>query len=183
VTRAEGQPDSPARDGRKQRDGAAQRDVFELLIRDHRTIQGLFDQIQNQMDDDPEVARGLFAEVRLQVLAHAHAENAIVYSVFEEIDELTTFVHEGREEHALVERLIDELARMFHVDDAWEAKIKVLSEMVEHHVEEEEKEAFPKARRALGDDGARELGERFARARATEIDDGPSQGIESPIRH
>jgi hemerythrin superfamily protein len=172
VTRADSDADNLSPSG--------QRDVFDRLIKDHRTVQGLFDQIQMQMEDDPEVARGLFAEVRLQLLAHAHAEDQVVYAAFEEIDELSDFVHEGREEHALVEKLIDELASMLHVDDTWQAKIKVLAEMVAHHVEEEEQDAFPKARRAFGDEAARELGEQFRRAKTDEIDDEPSQGIEQP---
>ena len=167
MTRADSDADHPTRD------------VFDRLVKDHRTVRGLFDQIRTLIDDEPEVARGLFLELRLQLLAHAHAENVVVYSAFEEIDDLIEFVHDGREEHALVERMLDELAGMLHVDDNWESKMAVLSDLVARHVEEEEQEAFPRARRALSEDASRALGEAFRRARSSEIEDEPSEGVEA----
>ena len=160
-------------------DSPSKRDVFDRLVKDHRIVRDLFEQIRGVVDDEPEVARGLFLELRLQLLAHAHAENVVVYSAFEEIDELIEFVHEGREEHALAERLLDELAGMLHVDDTWEAKMQVLSELVAQHVEEEENEAFPRARRAMSEEAAHELGDAFRRARSSEIEDEPSEGVEA----
>jgi len=144
-------------------------DIFEVLEQDHATIRALLDQILLEMDDEPEVARGLFAECRRELLAHAHAEGSIVYAVFEEIEALSGFVGEGREEHALVEKLIDELMWMSHVDDEWQAKLTVLSELVEHHVAQEEKDAFPKARRALSPALAADLATRFVQARRREL--------------
>jgi len=60
-----------------------------------------------------------------------------------------TSVLEGYEEHAVVKQLLSELDELSKDDETWGAKLKVLQENVEHHVEEEEGEMFPSARKVL----------------------------------
>jgi hemerythrin-like domain-containing protein len=57
-------------------------------------------------------------------------------------------VDEAIVEHASAKDLIKQLQEMQPDDDLYDAKVKVLSEQIEHHVEEEEKEMFPKAKKA-----------------------------------
>jgi len=60
---------------------------------------------------------------------------------------------------------LSELEKMKPEDERYDAKVQVLMESVRHHVEEEEEELFPKARRLLGDDLLFELGDRIEKAK------------------
>jgi predicted transcriptional regulator len=75
---------------------------------------------------------------------------------------------ESVEEHQIVKQLLQELAESDQ-DEQWEAKLKVLQENVEHHVQEEEKEIFKKAQKVLSKDRIKELGERAKEQKETEM--------------
>jgi hemerythrin-like domain-containing protein len=70
-------------------------------------------------------------------------------------------VLEALEEHKLVKTLLGEIAALTPADDEFDAKMKVLQENVEHHVEEEETEMFPEAKKQLSDEVRNELGSRM----------------------
>jgi len=65
----------------------------------------------------------------------------------------------------VVKWTLSELEKMKPEDERYDAKVQVLMESVRHHVEEEEEELFPKARRLLGDDLLLELGDRIEKAK------------------
>ena len=70
-------------------------------------------------------------------------------------------VLEALEEHKLVKTLLGEIAALTPADDEFDAKMKVLRENVEHHVEEEETEMFPEAKKQLSDEVRNERGSRM----------------------
>jgi DNA phosphorothioation-dependent restriction protein DptG len=72
---------------------------------------------------------------------------------------------EGIEEHVIVKRLLKELESLYRSDEQWTAKLSVLKENVEHHVEQEEGEMFSKARKAFGKDEIQDLGARMEAAK------------------
>jgi hypothetical protein len=74
-------------------------------------------------------------------------------------------VLESLEEHHLVKWTLSELEKMDPSDERYDAKVKVMMESVEHHVEEEEGELFPAVRKLLGEELLEELGERMAKAK------------------
>jgi hypothetical protein len=120
--------------------------IFEVLMTEHRDVEALFDQIEAVCEDDPEAARDLFTVLEGSLLAHAKTEDAVAYGRFEQIRELEEKIREAREEHAVVERLLGELAVTPPDGEEWLAKLKVLQENVMHHVKEEEHEVFPVAK-------------------------------------
>ena len=75
---------------------------------------------------------------------------------------------EAFEEHRVVKRLLSELESMPKTDERWGAKLKVLQENVEHHVEEEEGEMFKSARKVLSQEQIEELGARMEAAKREE---------------
>lgn len=172
----------PQRDDDPMGRGDDRDDIVALLTRDHRELHAIFDRIKVEMDDETEIARGLFAEVRRELLAHAHAEDQVVYAVLAQIDELADFVDDGREAHALVETLIDEMMSMRAVDDTWRAKLIVLSELVERHAADEER-VLDRARPHLAARSA-ELAARFRDAERSELgdDDVLSAASDAPAR-
>jgi hypothetical protein len=71
-------------------------------------------------------------------------------------------IDEAFEEHHVVDLVLAELPQVDPEDERFEAKMTVLSELVEHHVEEEEKEMFRLAEKKLGPERIKELGQRMA---------------------
>ena len=68
---------------------------------------------------------------------------------------------EGYEEHHVIDVILDELLEVPEDADQWKAKLKVLKENLEHHIEEEEGEMFRRAKSALGKETLEELGRKM----------------------
>ena len=133
-------------------------DAFSLLKADHENVAALFERLEG--------ARGnqklqIFNQIRTELELHAHIEEKVFYPALEKPAETKDLTLEAYEEHKQVKTLLRELGRSRSPNEEWEAKAKVLKENVEHHVEEEENELFPKAEQALGEEKIEELGERL----------------------
>jgi len=116
--------------------------ALELLKTDHETVSELFDQVKaTEESEHPK----LFEQIRTELEVHTHIEETIFYPKMEEEgdEELSDIVKEGIEEHRQVKMFLKELSNLSEESDKFEAKLKVLMEDVEHHVEEEEGEMFP----------------------------------------
>ena len=137
-------------------------DATKLLIADHNRVKGLFARYKaaNKSKDTKEAAQ-LAADIMEELTVHTTIEEEIFYpAVHEMSDKLAAAVDEGVEEHHVVKILLDEIEGLEPGTDEWTAKMTVVIESVEHHVEEEENEMFPKVRsssdasrrEALGDE-------------------------------
>ena len=80
---------------------------------------------------------------------HAEIEETIFYPALEKHDETRDITLEGIEEHRIVKELLAELDAMAKDDEVWTAKMTVLKENVEHHVEEEETQLLPELKENL----------------------------------
>ena len=97
---------------------------------------------------------------------HARAEELLVYPAFAaSTDDVRMPVAEGYDEHALVHQLCAEIKGL-DVGATWRAKAKVLMDLVEHHVKQEEGEQFTEARRGLDADQALQRGADFVAKQA-----------------
>lgn len=140
--------------------------LFKRLRGDHRGVAELLEDRGDLEDRSIEERREWFVELRVALLAHAIAEDEVVYAALEaEGGELERLVLASREEHAIVQGLVDGLARLDPAEPRWLAKVKVLADLVEHHVDEEEDTMFGEAQDALDEDTLEELLERFDDAR------------------
>lgn len=134
-------------------------DAFNLLKEDHRKVEELFDQMES--------ARGqaklrVFEQIKMELELHTHIEEKIFYPELEKPRQTHELVLEAYEEHDVVKKLLREMSKAKSANEEWEAQGKVLRENVEHHVEEEENELFPKASAALSEEEIEDLGERLA---------------------
>lgn len=147
---------------------AASIDAIELLTQDHRNVKELFEKYENLSDRSTASKKKLATQICLELTKHATAEEEIFYPAVREANgDNEDLVDEATVEHASAKELIAQILEMEPGDDLYDAKVKVLSEQIEHHVEEEEKEMFPKARKAKLDLAA--LGEAIA-ARKEEVE-------------
>ena len=116
--------------------------AIDLLKKDHKKVADLFDEVRST----PESRHpALFAKIKAEIDVHAHIEETVFYPRLLKggNKELKDITNEGIEEHHQVKMFLNELARIKKQKDVFEAKLKVLMEDVEHHVEEEEDEMFP----------------------------------------
>jgi hemerythrin superfamily protein len=125
-----------------------EQDAIALLIDDHETVKSLFEDYEKLGDRATAGKKKLAQQICLELTKHAIAEEEIFYPAVRKAgDEAEDMVDEARVEHASAKSLIAQILSMEPGDDLYDAKVKVLSEQIEHHVEEEETEMFPKARK------------------------------------
>src|SRR5215218_734172 len=134
-------------------------DAFSLLKADHQKVAGLFEQLESAGGQGK---LRVFEQIKAELELHAHIEEKIFYPALEKPRETHDLTLEAYEEHDVVKKLLRQLSRAKSANDEWEAQAKVLRENVEHHVEEEENELFPKAESALGEEKIEALGEEMA---------------------
>jgi len=137
--------------------GAGQPDAIELLKTDHRTVETLFQRVKANEDGNNAAT---FKKIKEELDVHAHIEETIFYPhLLEKGDkELKKIVREGVEEHGQVKELLAELADLSGTSPTFKAKITVLMENVEHHVEEEEDEMFQMAEDQIPEETLQRLG-------------------------
>jgi hemerythrin-like domain-containing protein len=122
--------------------------AIELLKADHDKVKAMFEQYEGLSDRAVASKKKLVREICLELTRHTLAEEEIFYSAVRKAVGDEDLVDEATVEHACAKDLIAQLLSMEPGEDLYDAKVKVLSEQIEHHVEEEEKEMFPKAKKA-----------------------------------
>ena len=149
--------------------------AIQLLIADHRTVEGLFEAFENASRDGRK--EKLARRICLELKVHAMLEEEIFYPALRgkiEEDDLD----EAYVEHDGAKMLINEIEAGGPDDDFYDAKVHVLMEQIEHHVEEEEKirgNLFQQARAADVDLEA--LGERMAARKAELLQRAENEGL------
>ena len=130
-------------------------DVVSLIKADHRKVDKLFSQYMQSKDNTEK--ENILKEIVSDLRVHAAAEESQVYPALDREDHEGT--NESLEEHHLIKILLEELTSNRMAEDKIDAKVKVLSEVVKHHVKEEESIYLPE----LQDSGANleELGNSF----------------------
>ena len=143
-------------------------DALTLLKTDHEKVAGIFEQLDETTERAEKTREELFTKLKQELDVHAHIEETILYPVLKQEAETREITLEGVEEHHVIKLLLRELAAMQVDTEQWTAKLKVLKENVEHHVEEEEGEMFKGAREILSKQQLEELGTRMEAEKAKE---------------
>jgi hemerythrin-like domain-containing protein len=137
-------------------------DAITLLKTDHEKVSGIFEKLEETTERAEKTRQELFTKLKQELDLHAHVEETIFYPVLKKAEETRDITMEGLQEHHVVKVLLRELEAMEVTSETWTAKLKVLKENVEHHVEEEEGEMFPQARNVLGEQKLNEIGAQMA---------------------
>ena len=144
---------------------ASQVDAISLLKQDHEKVRGLLAKLESAAGKKGDRAMKLVAQVDTELSIHTQIEEEIFYPAFRDAvrskDDKKMY-YEAKEEHHVVKLVLPEVKEGDTVaGEEFAAKAKVLKELVEHHAGEEEKEMFPRARKVLGKNALRELGDRM----------------------
>jgi len=125
-------------------------DALKLLKTDHDAVENLFEQYERLKDKDESKKEDLIGQICTALSVHAQLEEEIFYpaarNALEEAGE--DLLDEAEVEHGSIKSLVEQLETMSADDELCDAKVKVLSEYVKHHVKEEETELFPKVKKS-----------------------------------
>ena len=129
---------------------ASAQEATRLLEADHKEVKGLFDRYEKLAEDEaPADERQALATLICGMLTvHATIEEEIFYPAARDAGIDDALMDEADVEHAAAKDLIAQIRAMSPDEDHYDAKVKVLGEQIEHHVEEEQDEMFPKCRSA-----------------------------------
>lgn len=128
-----------------------QQDALDILADDHKIVSRMFEdfeQMKEDNDPDDEAKQLLVETTCAELTVHAQVEEELFYPTLREAIDDLDLLDEAEVEHASAKQLITELAAMQPEDDLYDAKFTVLGEYVKHHIQEEEKQIFPKAKKA-----------------------------------
>jgi hemerythrin superfamily protein len=136
----------------------AAKDAIALLKADHRQVEDWFSQFKKARSKDRK--QKLAEKICHALKVHTRIEEEIFYPAFLVATREKEIHHEAEVEHAGAKKLISEIEALNSEDDYFDAKVSVLSEMIKHHVKEEERPGgmFSEARKSdmdLDDIGVR----------------------------
>jgi hemerythrin-like domain-containing protein len=141
--------------------------AITMLTDDHRDVKRLLDELETTTERGIKTRQELFGRIKDLLTVHETIEEEIFYPALREHPKAKDLVLEAYEEHDVVDSIMGQLETLPVDDETWGAKATVMIENLRHHIEEEEGEMFPKARKVFDADDLRELGDRMAARRAT----------------
>jgi len=121
----------------------ASRNAFDVLEQDHREVEEWFDEYDELKDSDEDDKADLAKKICFALKVHAQIEEEIFYPRAREASQNNDLIDEALVEHSTVKNLIGEIEAMEVGDELYDAKVRVLGEMVKQHIKEEEEELFP----------------------------------------
>ena len=134
---------------RATRGPAVAHDALELLRKDHADVKKLFKQFDRRASrSDIEGKVNIANRICMELLIHMQVEEALFYPAARDMLDAADMVNEASVEHGSAKSLIAQIQDLDPEDAMYDAKVTVLGEYIRHHVKEEEKEMFPKMKKA-----------------------------------
>ena len=157
----------------------AKQDAISLLKADHRKVEDLFEKYENARSKKDGIAK----QICLELTIHTIIEEEIFYPACREAGVESDMMDEANVEHDGAKVLICELENGSPGDEYYDAKVKVLSEEIKHHVKEEEQRGgiFTEARKAGLDLAA--LGDKLAARKKQLKAKFEKEGLPPPVTH
>lgn len=137
--------------------------IYDVLKNDHREFERLLDSLVAASRSDNDSWKAILDELRRGVVAHAHAEEAVLYNALREADQAKGLVLHSYGEHAKAETEMRTLGAAKLVDANWTSLVEKLRKDLLHHIEEEETKVFDAARQVFSEEEAIQLGAAFER--------------------
>jgi len=136
-------------------------DALKLLELDHEKVKKILSDLDSTTERGVKTREELFTKVRQELVVHESIEEEIFYPALKEHPKAKDIVLEAYEEHHVVDQVMAEIDGLPFDDETWGAKLTVMKENVEHHIEEEEDEMWKQARQVFDDAELEQLGARM----------------------
>ncbi len=130
--------------------------IYDILKQEHRDVKKLFKQIL----DENRFQENVYSQIKTALSLHMAGEEKLLYPRLENNQESRQLTLESYEEHDVGKKIINDIDSSTS-DDTKLAKVKVLSEAIDMHVDEEENDLFKKAKRVLSDEDEHEIAKQF----------------------
>ncbi|MDP2343812.1 MAG: hemerythrin domain-containing protein [Deltaproteobacteria bacterium] len=125
-------------------------EIYDVLHADHRQILETLEELEEATGEQRSKLLALVAD---ELTLHTVAEDEVLYDRLATNPHMRALILEAKQEHHVVGVLLKELLALDADDERFFGKIKVLTEVLESHIEEEEEDLFDEARRLLGPAG------------------------------
>lgn len=137
-------------------------DFYKLLHEDHIKVKSLLQDLEDTTERAEKTRDRLIRELEMELTVHSDAEEKFLYPRLQKIGDTKDLAYEAIEEHKVVKELLEELVMQPKDTAEWSAKLAVLKENLEHHIEEEEGPLFSKAKKAFSKEESEEIGDDIA---------------------
>ncbi len=118
------------------------KEFFEELKKDHNEVKDILEKLKESSKTAEKTREKLFSQLKEELVPHMKAEESTFYQALMAGKNGKQHALEAKEEHDLTALVCTQLDGMSVKEDVWTAKLKVLKDLVEHHIEEEEEEIF-----------------------------------------
>lgn len=142
------------------------RDAISMLKEDHKKVKEMLSQLEKTSERGAKTRERLMKQIETEIKIHSQLEEELFYPAFMEAAEKRDdekMFHEASEEHHVVDMVLPEVNETEFDSVEFAAKAKVLKDLVEHHIEEEEKQMFPRAKKSLDTEQLKDLGQQIER--------------------
>ena len=123
--------------------------IIEKLHQDHQKVEQLFRKLMETTDGAEKTRLDLCEKLKHELLAHAEFEEAVFYPTVRERNGVGQQIEEAIEEHNEVKQMLTEIEQLEPTAEEFMEKIEELQQAVQHHVDEEEGEIFPVAKKLI----------------------------------
>lgn len=144
--------------------------AIDLLKADHEKVKAILTQLSESTDRAVKKRTDLIDKLEMEISIHTQLEEQILYPAFKAAggkDEAEMY-YEAKEEHRTVDSLVlPDLKATDPTTPEFAGRVKVVKELLEHHIEEEETDMFPKAKKLLGKSKLDQLGDQMLELKAS----------------
>jgi hemerythrin superfamily protein len=136
-------------------------DIFDVITTDHEKVKKILDQMQHTTPRGGKRREQLLHSLSESLLPHMYAEEQYFYQILLDETDEKELSFEAIEEHRAAKMVFADLQEAAPDDPRWAARCKVLKELIEHHIEEEESEVFEVAREVFEGERVASAAKRF----------------------
>lgn len=143
--------------------------IFDRLKQDHDAHRQLLSKLTDAKGE-PDRREKLFEQFKVEVTAHAAAEEESLYATMLARPDLREEAQHSVSEHKEIDDYLEELDDLKTDGDAWNRKFEEMKKRYLHHIDEEEEEMFPAAAKELTADEEKKLAAIFAKRKPAELE-------------
>lgn len=131
--------------------------IYSYLKKDHKLVKNLINKIENLSSHESEKRNSLFNQLKTEIIIHSKAEDNVFYSSLKKKSATKEEIPHAKEEHAEVEEMLEKLSDNSLNGAAWNQLFKKMTIALLHHIDEEENEIFPDAKKELSSEEAQQM--------------------------